>query len=66
MAFDETGNDEGIAEVDRFGGVCGRISRRDGCDAAVPDRNVMSRPAIEACVQEDCVEGHSVAPVVEF
>ena len=65
VAFDEAGNDEDVAEVD--GLVCGGrlIDGRDRGDAAVRDGDVMPGSAVEARVQEDRVEGHPVAPLVD-
>ncbi|MFK4498200.1 hypothetical protein ABIF86_002491 [Bradyrhizobium japonicum] len=65
VAFDEAGNDEDVAEVD--GLVCGGtlIDGRDRGDAAVGDGDVMAGSAVEARVQEDRVEGHPVAPLVD-
>ena len=66
VAFDEAGNDEGVAEIDRLSTAGGRVSRQDRGDAAVLDRDVMACAAVEAGVQEDLVEGHPVAPLVQF
>lgn len=66
VAFDEAGNDKSVAEVDRLGTARGLASGHDRGDTAVLDRDVMSRPAVEARVEEYLVEGHPVAPLVDL
>ena len=65
VAFDEAGNDEGVAEVDGLVRGGRLIDGRDRGDAAVRDGDVMPGSAVEARVQEDRVEGHPVPPLVD-
>jgi hypothetical protein len=61
VALDEAGHDERVVEIDRFSPGGGLVRRQQRGNPAVLDRDVTTLAAIEAGIEEGCVEAHRAA-----